>query len=219
MQIQDFALIIPIILLSLTVHEYAHGWVAYRFGDPTARDAGRLTFNPIPHLDFMGTTLLLLTTYYGYGSFGWAKPVPVNGNYFANPKRDSIWVSLAGPVSNILLALLFGYTLRILNEITPALIGNETVLKFFKLTLQINLGLAFFNLIPIPPLDGSHILLGLLPNHMIPSYLNKMRFMPMIFMGMLVAEWVLPIPIFSFIMNPIFNPFRAFWYFVIFWHF
>jgi Zn-dependent protease len=213
MQPELLMLRIPAILLALTIHEYAHGYIAWRLGDPTARNAGRLTLNPIAHLDLFGTIMLM------FGPFGWAKPVPVNGNYFANPKRDSIWVSLAGPASNIVLAIIIGYTYRILVALAPALLANQSVVIFFQLCILINIGIAFFNLIPIPPLDGSHILLGLLPNHMIPSYLNKMRFMPMIFMGMLVAEWMLHIPIFSFIMNPIFNPFRAFWYFVIFWHF
>jgi Zn-dependent protease len=213
MQPELLMLRIPAILLALTIHEYAHGYIAWRLGDPTARNAGRLTLNPIAHLDLFGTIMLL------FGPFGWAKPVPVNGNYFSNPKRDSIWVSLAGPASNIILAIIIGYTYRVLVAFAPALMVNQSVVTLFQLCILINIGIAFFNLIPIPPLDGSHILLGLLPNHMIPSYLNQMRFMPTVFMVMLVAEWMLHIPIFSFIMDPIFNPFRAFWFFVIFWHF
>jgi Zn-dependent protease len=203
---------LPAILIALTVHEYAHGYVAWRLGDPTARNAGRLTLNPIAHLDLFGTIMLL------FGPFGWAKPVPVNGYYFSNPKRDSIWVSLAGPTSNIILALIFGYIYRIIGAIAPDILANNQIVLFFQLCILINIGIAFFNLIPIPPLDGSHILLGFLPNRLIPDYLNKMRFMPTIFMAMLVAEWMLHIPIFSFFINPIFAPFKAFWFFIIFWH-
>jgi Zn-dependent protease len=204
---------IPAILLALTIHEYAHGYIAYRLGDSTARDAGRLTLNPIAHLDVFGTIMLM------FGPFGWAKPVPINGYNFSNPKRDSIWVSLAGPASNILLAIVFGYSYRILVAVTPGILANQNIVIFFQLCILINIGIAFFNLIPIPPLDGSHILIGLLPDRMIPSYLNKMRFMPMVFMGLLAAEWLFKIPVFSSIMYPIFNPFMAFWKYVIFWHF
>jgi Zn-dependent protease len=213
MQPELLILRIPAILLALTVHEYAHGYIAWRLGDPTAKNAGRLTLNPIAHLDLFGTIMLM------FGPFGWAKPVPVNGYNLSNPKRDSIWVSLAGPASNIILAIIIGYTYRIIGAIAPILLANQSVDIFFQLCILINIGIAFFNLIPVPPLDGSHILLGLLPNHLIPSYLNKMRFMPTVFMGLLVAEWMLHIPLFSYIMNPIFMPFKAFWYFIIFWHF
>jgi Zn-dependent protease len=211
MPTEFFILRIPAILIALTIHEFSHGYVAWRLGDPTARNAGRLTLNPIAHLDIFGTIMLML------GPFGWAKPVPVNGNNFANPKRDSLWVSLAGPASNIITAIVIGYTYRILSGMMPGLFASDHISIFFQLCILLNIGIAFFNLIPIPPLDGSHILIGLLPNHLIPSYINKMRFVPTIFMIMLVAEWMLHIPIFSTIMNPLFDPFRKFWYFVIFW--
>lgn len=213
MQPELLILRLPAILLALTVHEYAHGYIAWRLGDPTAKNAGRLTLNPIAHLDLFGTIMLL------FGPFGWAKPVPVNGYNFANPKRDSIWVSLAGPASNIVLAIITGYLYRIIGAVAPGILANDQVVIFFQLSILINIGIAFFNLIPVPPLDGSHILLGLLPNRLIPDYLNKMRFMPTVLMIMLVAEWMFHIPIFSFIMDPLFAPFKAFWYFVIFWRF
>jgi Zn-dependent protease len=213
MSIEMLVLRIPVILLALTIHEYAHGYIAWRLGDPTAKNAGRLTFNPIAHLDVFGTIMLM------FGPFGWAKPVPVNGYNFSNPKRDALWVSLAGPASNIITAILFGYAYRILGALAPATLANPQVLMFFQLAILINIGIAFFNLIPVPPLDGSHILLGLLPNRLIPSYLNKMRFVPTIFLIMLVAEWMFHIPVFSSIMTPLFTPFKAFWYFVIFWKF
>jgi Zn-dependent protease len=209
MQFDALLIRIPAILIALTVHEFAHGYIAWRFGDPTARNAGRLTLNPLSHLDIFGTMMLF------FGPFGWAKPVPVNPFNFTNRKRDDLLVSLAGPASNILLALIFGYTLRLL----PNSLLTPGVLYFFQLCLGINIGIAFFNLIPVPPLDGSHILADLLPNHLIPSYYNKMRYAPMIFMGLLVAEWGLHIPVFSAIINPLYKPFASFWYFLIFWKF
>ncbi|MBN1127705.1 MAG: site-2 protease family protein [Chitinispirillaceae bacterium] len=204
---------IPAILIALTIHEYAHGYIAWRLGDPTAKNAGRLTLNPIAHLDVFGTIMLM------FGPFGWAKPVPINGYNFANPKRDSLWVSLAGPASNIVTAIVFGYTYRILGEVAPSLLANQHLTLFFQLAILINIGIAFFNLLPIPPLDGSHILISLLPDRLIPGYIDKMRFMPMIFVGLLAGEWLLKIPVFSAIMYPIFSPFKAFWFFVIFWRF
>jgi Zn-dependent protease len=194
------------LLIALTVHEFAHAYIAWRFGDPTARNAGRLTLNPLSHLDIFGTAMLF------FGPFGWAKPVPVNPYYFTNPKRHGLLVSLAGPASNILLALVFGYAFRFL----PDSLLSPGLIFFFQLCIGINIGIAFFNLIPVPPLDGSHILAGLLPDRLIPSYYNKMRYLPMIFMGLLVAEWGLHIPLFSTIIYPFYKPFAAFWNFIIF---
>jgi Zn-dependent protease len=208
-------IILPAILIALTVHECAHAWVAFRLGDPTARDAGRLTLNPLPHLDPIGTLMLIVTTMSGYGSFGWAKPVPVNPYNFTNLKRDDILVSLAGPASNILLALVFGYTLRLL----PGSLLAPGILFFFHISIAINIGIAFFNLIPVPPLDGSHILASLIPDRFLPSYYEKMRYAPLIFMGVLIADWVLPFPLFSTIINPFYKPFAAFWNFIIFFKF
>jgi len=179
---ENFILRIPAILLALTLHECAHGLVALRFGDTTARDSGRLTLNPLAHLDIFGTIMLLV------GPFGWAKPVPVNGYNFAHPKRDMVYVSLAGPVSNILSAIVSGYLLRAIDLFGPLSWHNPYLFGFFNLFIAINIGLAFFNLIPVPPLDGSNILAGLLPNRLIPAYFNRMRYLPMIFMIMLVAE-------------------------------
>jgi Zn-dependent protease len=208
-----FILRIPAILIALTVHEYAHGYSAWHFGDPTARNAGRLTLNPFAHLDIFGTAMLF------FGPFGWAKPVPVNPYYFTNQKRDGLFVSLAGPASNILLALLFGYSMRLCISFGSGFLMSPLLFDFFNLCIAINIGIAFFNLIPVPPLDGSHILTGLLPDRLIPAYFEKMRYLPTIFMFMLVAEWGLHIPIFSAIINPFYKPFASFFYFLIFWKF
>ena len=145
----------------MTIHEYAHGWMAYKMGDPTAKMAGRLTFNPIPHLDFLGTAMLFLV------HFGWAKPVPVNPGTFRNRKWGDIRVSLAGITANFILAILFTLLILVvikLRGLTGDLGGAWGVIgQAASYGVFINFILAIFNLIPIPPLDGSHVLYHLLP--------------------------------------------------------
>ncbi len=162
---------IPAVLIAITLHEYCHGRMAYQLGDPTAAEAGRLTLNPLAHLDPMGTLMLLLFR------FGWAKPVPVNFNRLSHPKRDMIYVSLAGPIANMITAVIFALILRLsyyfIGQITMTQNSSFfnfsiTMIRGWLLFLQtgviINLALAMFNLIPVPPLDGSKILLGFLPD-------------------------------------------------------
>ena len=147
-----------VLLFSIIVHEVAHGYVALLNGDPTARMLGRITLNPGPHIDPVGTILLpgiLLLTHAGL-LFGWAKPVPVNPLNFRNYRWGEITVSAAGPLSNLALAVVFAYLLRLG-------LGNVGVMKMAYFGVTINIFLALFNLIPIPPLDGSHILSILLP--------------------------------------------------------
>ncbi|NLG19049.1 MAG: site-2 protease family protein [Fibrobacter sp.] len=210
MNLEMFILRIPAILIALTIHEFAHGWMAFRLGDTTARDAGRLTLNPAAHLDLFGTVMLL------FGPFGWAKPVPVNGYNFEKPKRDIFLVSLAGPLSNVIVALIFGFSIRILGNYLPSLMLNTHMRDFLYLCFYLNIGISFFNLIPVPPLDGSKILIGLLPDSWIPGYIRKSRYLPTVFMVLLLAEWGLKIPIFSSIINPIFTPYLNFFQFIIF---
>ncbi len=146
------------VLWALTIHEFAHGWMALRCGDDTAQRAGRLTLNPLPHLDLFGTFAFLFI------GFGWAKPVPVNPRLYANPKWDDIKVSLAGVAANLLSAVAFAAIFRVAE---PALrgAGHGATLLLLQLyiAVEINFVLLFFNLIPIPPLDGSHVLRELLP--------------------------------------------------------
>lgn len=168
--IQKITILTPPILLAVTLHEMAHGWVAYRFGDPTAKLLGRLTLNPIKHLDPIGTLVFFMTQ-----AIGWAKPVPVNPANFKNPRKDMIWVSLAGPGANILLAVVSAMILRNLSGVLlPILKGPSYLAKpliyMIIVSVQINIGLAVFNLIPIPPLDGSKILYGILPKSLARHY-------------------------------------------------
>ncbi len=157
---QTLILLIPVILLALSVHEVSHGLVAYRLGDPTAKNAGRLTLNPLSHLDPIGTLMIFLV------HFGWAKPVPVDPRYFANPKRDMLLVALAGPGANMVMAFLSGLVIRFVNLNPQLFMGGfagQAFVTMMVLSLQINLALAIFNLLPVPPLDGSKVLYGILP--------------------------------------------------------
>ena len=149
----EMALMVVVLLFSVIIHEVAHGYVALRNGDPTARMLGRLTLNPIPHIDPIGTILLpLLLLASGAGIlFGWARPVPVNPRNYRNYRRGELTVSAAGPLSNLALAVLFSFLLHL----GPVNLG---LMKMALWGVQINIFLALFNLIPIPPLDGSHIL-------------------------------------------------------------
>ncbi len=201
---------IPVILIALTIHEYAHGYVAFLRGDSTAARAGRLTFNPISHLDPFGALMLF------FGPFGWAKPVPVNASNLKNPKKDIIWVSFAGPLSNMALALIGGYLFRfaILPYLSFVSFGSYIHI-FFSLFIQINLGIAFFNLIPVPPLDGSNILIGFLPRDKVIPYLNMMRHVPMILLILIAVEWMFKIPTISLVLYPLFKPFYSFFLFLI----
>ncbi len=166
---------LPVLLFSIVMHECAHGYVASRCGDDTAKYAGRMTLNPIPHIDPFGSILLPLLLILTHSPFliAWAKPVPVNPSNFRSPVRDDIMVSLAGPATNLLLALFFTFLaisgkvgMRSLPEASPLLRQLAQALIFLShYGILINLYLAIFNLIPIPPLDGSHILRGLLPYH------------------------------------------------------
>ena len=154
-----FIMAVPV-LLAVTVHEVAHGWVAYKFGDDTAKQAGRLTLNPLKHLDLVGTLVFVITQ-----MIGWAKPVPVNPYNLKNPRRDMLWVSAAGPASNFLLAVLLSFCLKALAYFNAAVpyYFLAPLFLILKAGVIINIGLAVFNLLPVPPLDGSGILTGLLP--------------------------------------------------------
>jgi Zn-dependent protease len=164
-----------VLLLSLTIHEAAHAWTADRLGDPTARRLGRVSLNPIVHMDLFGTVILpLLAAVSRLPLIGWAKPVPVDTRNLRNPRRDFMLVAAAGPISNLLQAAVAAIILRIAlaagGRTIAAGTTAGTVVEVLFLAVQINLLLAFFNLIPVPPLDGGNVLLGLLPPRMAYRY-------------------------------------------------
>jgi Zn-dependent protease len=160
--LKRIALVLPAVLVGFTVHEFSHALVAVRLGDSTPRDQGRLTLNPISHIELIGLLMILLV------GFGWAKPVQINPRNFKNPKNDEILVSLAGPFSNLLFGIAFALALKFLFTLAPQIFytgGFGPILfQILSYFVWINLLLAVFNLFPIPPLDGSHILLSLIPD-------------------------------------------------------
>lgn len=173
------------VLITLTVHEYCHGYAAYRLGDNTARNLGRLTLNPIRHIDPIGALCMIFL------HVGWAKPVPINPRNFKNPKRDFAITALAGPLSNLLLAFLFSglylFTFALVRDMTFTEISFKynlivNILTFLRVFFLVNTGIAIFNLIPIPPLDGSRILNVVLPPK---TYFGIMRYERQIYFAML----------------------------------
>lgn len=187
--------IAAILFFAVVVHEYAHGWVAYKLGDPTAKLAGRLTLNPVMHVDPVGTIflpgVLIVLRLLGLNTFlfGWAKPIPVNFSRLNNPRRDMMLVGMAGPAVNVILAVVVSQLARFPMSLD--------VYKFVEAAVFINLLLATFNMIPIPPLDGSRLVMGLLPRQLAVPYSQLERYgilivMAFIYMGVLDAV-VLPI--------------------------
>ena len=198
-QPEVLVLLIPILLFALSFHEFAHGWVANKLGDPTAKYQGRLTLNPTAHLDPVGSLMILFV------GFGWAKPVPVDPRYLENPKKDMVKVAAAGPISNIILAIVAALVLRSLFS-TDLLTNN--IKTFFIIFMQINITLAVFNLLPVSPLDGSQILTPFLEKHFGPNVVWKMQvYGPRVLFFIIIFSMLTDIHIFSFIINPIFNLF------------
>ena len=154
----DMVLRLAAVLLCLTVHETCHGLAAYALGDPTARRAHRLSLNPLRHIDWFGLLMMFAA------GFGWAKPVPVNPNYFKKPKQGMALTALAGPVSNFLLALLTLLAARIFCDVAAYSETNQRILDFLLMVAVLSIGLGLFNLVPIPPLDGSKVLFAVLPD-------------------------------------------------------
>jgi len=158
-------LFITILFMSITIHECAHGFVAYKLGDPTPKDAGRLTLNPLVHIDPFGTIILPILLFMlsrGTFSFGYAKPIPINYFHFKNPKKDILWVGAAGPAANFCLVLILTFLIKLIPAWSQVLVW----------AVFINLILGIFNLLPIPPLDGSRIVASLLPHRLSYKYLK-----------------------------------------------
>jgi len=196
---QVIVLLIPALVFSLSFHEFSHAWMAYRLGDSTAARMGRLTLNPMSHLDPIGSLALI------FMGFGWAKPVPVDTRYLKNPRKDMVKVAAAGPISNIILAIIGALVLRIL--FGTDLLSNS-VKTFFIIFMQINITLAVFNLLPVPPLDGSQILAPFIEKQFGPDIVWKMQvYGPRVLFIIIIFSMVTDIHIFSFIITPIFNLF------------
>jgi Zn-dependent protease len=197
-QLIEIAILVVVLLFSVIIHEVAHGYVALRNGDPTARMLGRLTLNPIPHIDPIGTIILplLLLLTHSPILFGWARPVPVNPLNFRNHKWGEISVSAAGPLSNLGLAVVFAVLFRLAGS-------NEGLLLLANIGVSLNIILALFNLIPIPPLDGSHILAWVLPRNLALTY---QRLEPYGFILLLV---LLYLGVFNAILIPFYRLIKA----------
>ena len=187
-KIIEYIFLIPIALITLSVHECAHGYAAYKMGDPTARNFGRLTLNPFKHLDLYGTVCMILFR------FGWAKPVPINARNFKDPRKGMAITAAAGPASNLILAFLAAICIKLLALLANTLIPqfqNDVLfyffyylILFFELFHILNLSLCVFNLIPLPPLDGSRIFLAFLPPRL---YFKVMRYERVIQIALMVA--------------------------------
>lgn len=192
--VQAACWIVPLVF-AIVLHEVAHGWVANAFGDSTARHKGRLSLNPIRHVDPFGTVILpLMLAVSGAPVFGWAKPVPVVARRMRNPRLHMMLVALAGPGMNLLLALLAAFSLALLRWLAPAE-GIGWILLEQNLTnfLLINVFLAVFNLLPIPPFDGGHVLEGLLPRRLAVRYRRLGRFgFPLLILLLVVLPWMSP---------------------------
>lgn len=198
MNILNILIAYIVLLFAITIHEAAHGWAAMKFGDATAYHMGRVTINPIPHIDPVGTVLFpLMMMFTGIPLFGWAKPVPVNPMNLRNPRRDNLWISAAGPLSNFAAATGFFILIRILKAVNPQAFYTAPGLQGgFQLSqglvmilfygILINTFLAIFNLIPIPPLDGSGVLMGLLSDEAAEKYDKIRPYGFLILIGLLV---------------------------------
>ncbi len=174
--IAEWIVRIPVLLFAITIHEYAHGRAALWLGDPTAKNLGRLSFNPLPHIDPFGAICLFLF------NFGWAKPVPVDPRYFKNIRKGIIFMSLCGPLANLSAAFLAGILIRFL------LLPYEVYLKALVYLILMNLGLGLFNLLPLPPLDGSHVLENMLPPNAANKYREIGRYGPIVLIGIILLD-------------------------------
>ena len=195
---QILVLLIPALIFSLCVHEYSHGIIAYYYGDETAYIMGRLTLNPLKHLDPVGSLMLL------FAGFGYAKPVPVNPFNLNNPKSDIIKVAAAGPISNLVLAFLGTFVIHLFFYFLPTLY-SETLSLFLRIFIQINIFLAIFNFLPIYPLDGGQIFGNLISRYYPNFNINMQLYGPGILMGVILIGIVSGYSIIGLILLPIYE--------------
>ena len=201
--IRELAIIAVPLLMALSFHETAHGFMAYLLGDPTAKQQGRLTLNPLKHLDPMGTVVFVVTR-----MIGWAKPVPVDARYFKNPPKGMMLVAMSGPGTNLLLAAAFAALFHLSGNIQ--LSGTDTlafkvlapVVNMLYAGVYINLVLAVFNLLPIPPLDGSNIVAGLLPRRTAARYMSFSRYGILVILVLVLAGSLLGMSVLGSVLWP-----------------
>lgn len=187
---------LPILFFSLTVHEFSHAWAANRLGDPTAKYMGRLTLNPVVHFDLMGLLMMVASGF----RFGWAKPVPINPANFRDWRRGTLLVSIAGPVSNLLIAAAGSVVFHAVSFAPLGEADATLVYRFVYSLIFINCALAFFNMIPLPPLDGSKVLISLLPPQMETLAESLERYGPMVLLAIIALGFIMPIsPIWALI--------------------
>jgi Zn-dependent protease len=192
----------PGFIFGLTFHEFSHAFVASRLGDPTARNMGRLTLNPLAHLDLIGSLMLVFV------GFGWAKPVPVDAHYLHSPRRDMALIAIAGPVSNVIFAIGCSILLHGL-AVGSLLAGSgagQIIVTLFLQAIWINIILAVFNIIPVPPLDGSRILAGIVPEQWNHGYEQFERVGPLFLFGIILLGSLTGVSIFSRIIMPLAEP-------------
>jgi Zn-dependent protease len=194
--------LIPGFIVGLTLHEFSHALAADKLGDPTARNAGRLTLNPIAHLDLLGSVALVVA------GFGWAKPCPVDASRFRSPRRDMALVALAGPVSNLILALLISVVIHVLAPLGLGdwMYSSSMAVLIVVRGVWINVVLAVFNLIPIPPLDGSRIVAGVVPEDWNAGYEHFERYGPLVLIGLVLLASFTGVSVLSRIIMPVAEP-------------
>lgn len=204
--LREIPYVVITLMAAFTVHEFAHAFVAYKFGDPTAKNQGRLTLNPIQHLDPFGTILIFIA------GFGWARPVPVNRFFFKNPRLAGICVSIAGPISNLILAALGYLVWYLLLAFGAAASLPAYVPEFLNLFIHLNLVLFIFNLLPFPPLDGYRIVEDLVPNDIRPKLTQYEAYGSVIFLILVITpldRYTIQ-PIFSTVLPVVSNGLNAF---------
>jgi Zn-dependent protease len=187
-------ILLPILIFSLCFHEFSHGYIAYKLGDHTAARNGRLTLNPLAHLDPIGSLMILFV------GFGWAKPVPVNPINFSNPRIDMMKVAFAGPASNLILAFTGGLIMRLVNIV--GLLQSEMIIQTLYFFIFINISLAVFNMIPVAPLDGSQIFGNMISKNKPELAWKLQMYGPKILMGIILIGMVTPFSILGFLMMP-----------------
>ena len=187
-------ILLPILIFSLCFHEFSHGYIAYKLGDHTAARNGRLTLNPLAHLDPIGSLMILFV------GFGWAKPVPVNPVNFSNPRLDMMKVAFAGPASNLILAFTGGLIMRLVNIV--GLLQSEMFIQTLYFFIFINISLAVFNMIPVAPLDGSQIFGNMISKNNPELALKLQMYGPKILMGVILIGMVTPFSVLGFLMMP-----------------